>query len=247
MKIAMLFASNRHGGKHKEIRHMTDSLNLPYKFDFIELADYDIPHCKQDCAGCVIKTEHRCLHDNDTEIIMAKLIDADMNVIIVPVYFPYPSKFTVLMEKMLHSCYRIENRPLKNKPTALFLYCSVKIIDEKPLKILWQQYLMDVGYSFNEVNYAYLNSGYNNELNRKYNNDITAYIKEFLLTINAKAKSESRCGLLCNGCDFRESHNCGGCIDTSGHPFHGECPVAKCCQDKGFTHCGECPEIPDHC
>lgn len=37
---------------------------------------------------------------------------------------------------------------------------------------------------------------------------------------------------------------CGGCIETNGHPFHGECPVAMCCQEKGFLHCGECPDIP---
>jgi hypothetical protein len=58
---------------------------------------------------------------------------------------------------------------------------------------------------------------------------------------------ESRCGLLCSECDFRESCNCGGCIETNGHPFHGECPVAKCCQDKGYNHCGECPDIPEAC
>ena len=34
------------------------------------------------------------------------------------------------------------------------------------------------------------------------------------------------------------------CIGTNGHPFHGECPVAVCCQNKGFVHCGECPDIP---
>ena len=64
------------------------------------------------------------------------------------------------MEKLLNVCYRIENRPLKNKPTVLFLYCSVKIADETQLKIHWQQYLMDTGYSFTEVNYPYLNELY---------------------------------------------------------------------------------------
>jgi len=55
---------------------------------------------------------------------------------------------------------------------------------------------------------------------------------------------DSRCGLHCTGCGWKESHGCGGCIETNGHPFHGACPVAACCQDKGFVHCGECPEIP---
>lgn len=56
--------------------------------------------------------------------------------------------------------------------------------------------------------------------------------------------TDSRCGLHCTGCGWKESHGCCGCIETQGHPFHGECPVAICCQDKGLTHCGECNIIP---
>ena len=57
-------------------------------------------------------------------------------------------------------------------------------------------------------------------------------------------KPQSRCGLLCIGCEFKHSHNCAGCIELSGRPFWGECPIAKCCQDKGYIHCGECPDLP---
>jgi peptidase E len=53
-----------------------------------------------------------------------------------------------------------------------------------------------------------------------------------------------RCGLHCTDCSFRESYNCGGCIETNGHPFHGECPIAICCQNKGLAHCGECNIMP---
>ncbi len=55
---------------------------------------------------------------------------------------------------------------------------------------------------------------------------------------------DSRCGLHCTGCQWKESHGCGGCIETMGHPFHGKCPIALCCQDKGLMHCGECAAIP---
>lgn len=55
---------------------------------------------------------------------------------------------------------------------------------------------------------------------------------------------DSRCGLHCTGCEWKQTNGCGGCIETDGHPFHGECPVAKCCQDKELTHCGECADIP---
>lgn len=55
---------------------------------------------------------------------------------------------------------------------------------------------------------------------------------------------DSRCGLHCTSCAWKESHGCGGCIETMGNPFHGECPIAICCQSKGLTHCGECDVIP---
>ncbi|MFI3325848.1 MAG: DUF3795 domain-containing protein [Clostridia bacterium] len=55
---------------------------------------------------------------------------------------------------------------------------------------------------------------------------------------------DSRCGLHCTGCDWKEGHSCGGCIETNGNPFHGECPVAVCCQEKGNTHCRPCSNIP---
>jgi len=63
-------------------------------------------------------------------------------------------------------------------------------------------------------------------------------------TIDALMSVQSYCGTLCDGCPYRESHGCKGCIALKGNPFWGECPVAKCCKSKGFRHCGECPDIP---
>jgi len=58
------------------------------------------------------------------------------------------------------------------------------------------------------------------------------------------AMKESRCGLLCSSCTYREPFHCGGCVETNGNPFHGSCPVASCCQDKGLDHCGHCQGLP---
>ena len=57
---------------------------------------------------------------------------------------------------------------------------------------------------------------------------------------------QSRCGLLCKWCEYREQFNCGGCTAMNGKaPWgHGDCDVAKCCQDKGYAHCGECADMP---
>ena len=56
--------------------------------------------------------------------------------------------------------------------------------------------------------------------------------------------TQSRCGLLCSWCAFKVSHGCQGCVALEGKPFWGECPVAKCCQDRGYAHCGQCGDIP---
>ena len=54
---------------------------------------------------------------------------------------------------------------------------------------------------------------------------------------------ESRCGILCGTCEFRESMGWGGCVNIS-RPFHGECPVKNCCEEKGHDCCGQCPVFP---
>lgn len=55
---------------------------------------------------------------------------------------------------------------------------------------------------------------------------------------------ESRCGLLCGQCSFREQANCSGCVQIR-KPFWGEsCPVKNCCEGKKHGHCGECAEFP---
>lgn len=63
-------------------------------------------------------------------------------------------------------------------------------------------------------------------------------------TIDELLTVQSRCGLLCTWCTYKEPCNCKGCIAQSGKPFWGECDVAQCCQDKGYSHCGECADIP---
>ena len=55
---------------------------------------------------------------------------------------------------------------------------------------------------------------------------------------------ESRCGILCSECDYREKVNCEGCVNIS-KPFWGDsCPVKDCCEGRGYDHCGQCEEFP---
>ena len=58
------------------------------------------------------------------------------------------------------------------------------------------------------------------------------------------AKIESRCGILCSECDYREKMNCAGCVNID-KPFWGEyCDIKRCCEEKKHDHCGQCADFP---
>ncbi|MCX7747567.1 MAG: DUF3795 domain-containing protein [Clostridia bacterium] len=54
----------------------------------------------------------------------------------------------------------------------------------------------------------------------------------------------AKCGLDCGTCRFKEPCNCLGCNKAEGKMFWGECNIAKCCIDKGASHCGMCGKFP---
>ena len=55
---------------------------------------------------------------------------------------------------------------------------------------------------------------------------------------------ESRCGILCSECSFRDSMDCKGCI-TIDKPFCGDmCPVKSCCEERALENCGMCDSFP---
>ncbi len=58
------------------------------------------------------------------------------------------------------------------------------------------------------------------------------------------AQIESRCGILCNECKYREPMGCSGCTQID-KPFWGDsCPLKSCCEDKTHQHCGQCSNFP---
>ncbi|AEE17969.1 DUF3795 domain-containing protein [Treponema brennaborense] len=55
---------------------------------------------------------------------------------------------------------------------------------------------------------------------------------------------ESRCGIRCSECGYKEQVRCAGCTAIR-KPFWGEsCPVKTCCERKQLAYCGECAEFP---
>lgn len=58
------------------------------------------------------------------------------------------------------------------------------------------------------------------------------------------------CGAICSGCPFL-GKGCAGCIECEGKVFWalqyfgGACPLYVCAVDqRGYSNCGECPELP---
>ena len=54
---------------------------------------------------------------------------------------------------------------------------------------------------------------------------------------------ESRCGVVCSECTFKEKKGCKGCV-TVDKPFWGDCIIKTCCESKSLNNCGECSEFP---
>ncbi|MDE6474228.1 MAG: DUF3795 domain-containing protein [Clostridia bacterium] len=51
---------------------------------------------------------------------------------------------------------------------------------------------------------------------------------------------ESRCGLLCSECAYREQTGCKGCAQMNKPFWADSCPVKSCCESKEREHCGTC-------
>jgi len=71
-------------------------------------------------------------------------------------------------------------------------------------------------------------------------NESAEFAIDDLLTV------QSHCGLLCKWCAYKEPMNCPGCIALHGKASwcDGDCDVSRCCVDKGYAHCGKCPDVP---
>jgi hypothetical protein len=55
---------------------------------------------------------------------------------------------------------------------------------------------------------------------------------------------ESRCGLLCSACDYRDVSHCAGCLAITRPVWGDYCPVKSCCEDRMLSHCGQCEVFP---
>lgn len=136
MKILVIFASHRIGGKNQEIENAMRQYDNLFNFDFVHLADYRVESCRS-CHKCA-ETGYCILPQNDNDRfqeIFDKMVDADAIFIISPVYANIPSRLTALFERLtsvLFDTGRINTdaNPLLNKKAAVFSYCSCSICDD---------------------------------------------------------------------------------------------------------------------
>lgn len=54
---------------------------------------------------------------------------------------------------------------------------------------------------------------------------------------------ESRCGILCSECNYKEKIHCIGCVQIK-YPFWGKCAVKSCCENRDIDNCGKCQRFP---
>lgn len=55
---------------------------------------------------------------------------------------------------------------------------------------------------------------------------------------------ESRCGLRCSECEWRDIMKCEGCLKISKPYWAKSCPIKACVEGKKIEHCGECGKFP---
>ncbi|MDY6865461.1 MAG: DUF3795 domain-containing protein [Halobacteriota archaeon] len=62
--------------------------------------------------------------------------------------------------------------------------------------------------------------------------------------IISKDTNATVCGLCCLACDFQGKLCIKPCSAARGKMRWGQCQIYLCCEDKGYEHCGLCPDFP---
>jgi multimeric flavodoxin WrbA len=181
MNVLVILGSQRTNGKSSEIENIIKK-NENHDIEIIKMSEIKVEGCiaceKCGSIGKCILPETK---NDNFEYVFMKMKKADAILLITPIYSPYPSRLTALMERLLSISFfgnmigKYE-RPLKNKKVGIICYGSTKIEDDKQLKLLFQKYLMD-NYSFTEVNYRYINNEINP--NEKYKS-VCDYVEDVI-------------------------------------------------------------------
>ena len=163
MKILVIFASHRIGGKNAEIEKAMRQYEDIFNLDFLHLANNKVESCMS-CHSCA-NLGHCVLPltgDDKFQEIFDKMQTTDVIFIISPVYASIPSRLTALFERLTSVLFDTgkidtDQNPLLNKKTAIFSYCSCGVCDDSSIKLIFDKFVMK-NYRFDYTTYNYLNS-----------------------------------------------------------------------------------------
>lgn len=131
MKVLTILGSMR---KDKYTYELANSLinniekiNNTIDSEVIYIADTDISNCKVKCSSYCSHHNYECRIKDDIDIVLEKMIKADIIIIGAPLYFRVPpSKFHTFVERLVAMFFNkecegrgAEVSPLKGKPCAL--------------------------------------------------------------------------------------------------------------------------------
>ncbi len=115
MNIIVFNGSPRENGNSKTIlNHFKKNIKSSHNIEIIDVAKRDINPC-QDCAYC--KENKKCVHSDETNLLIKKFQDADFVVFSSPVYyFSITAQLKILIDKM-----HCNPQSLKNKKIGMFI------------------------------------------------------------------------------------------------------------------------------
>ena len=117
-KILFISGSVRNGNCKLILEELQSKFWLEYSTDVVYIRDFEL----QPCSGCNLCSTHNhaCVKEDKMDILLGKIMDADIVVLATPNYFYNVSSLTKLMIDKTYPCYY--NKALKGKK---FIYIYV--------------------------------------------------------------------------------------------------------------------------
>lgn len=117
MKILILNGSPRKGNTFKALSVFQNSLDGKHVCENINLYDYSVSPCRN-CDYC--QTKKQCVHKDDTNLLLKKIIESDVLVVGTPVYYWGMSAQTKLVIDKFYSV----NSELTDSHRKLIVICT---------------------------------------------------------------------------------------------------------------------------
>ncbi len=113
MKKALFISGSARNGNCKEIlESLQKDFWLEYSTEVIYLRDFDLTPC-HGCKGCKKQNTYECVYPDKLDLLMGKVMDAEIVILATPSYFYNVSSLTKNFIDKTYPCYH--HKLLKNK------------------------------------------------------------------------------------------------------------------------------------